>query len=99
MPQQNVDAAKKVVASMGDDFNPDAIRKKSIAAAGLCEWIINIIMYYEVVVTVEPKKRALREATETLNAANEKLTAVKALVADLEAKLATLMVRGYYFIS
>ena len=91
MPQQNVEAAKKVVATMGDDFNPEAIRKKSIAAAGLCEWIVNIIMYYEVVVTVEPKKRALREATATLTDANDKLVAVKALVADLEAKLAALM--------
>lgn len=40
-------------------------------------WIINIIMYYDVVVQVEPKRNALREATETLNAANTKLAEVK----------------------
>lgn len=62
-----------------------------LAAAGLCEWIVNIIMYYDVVVTVEPKKKALREATETLEAANTKLAEVNALVADLEAKLAVLI--------
>ena len=56
-------------------------------------WIINIIMYYDVVITVEPKKRALREATATLNAANEKLQNVEALVAELEAKLAVLMAK------
>merc|ERR1719409_1561635 len=65
--------------------------KKSGAAAGLTVWIINIIMYYDVVVQVEPKKQALREATETINAANTKLKEVKALVAELEAKLAKLI--------
>ncbi len=83
--------AKKCAASMGDDFVPEVIRKKSLAAAGLVEWVINIIMYYEVVVTVEPKKKALREAGEKLANANEKLTQVNALVADLQSKLATLM--------
>lgn len=48
-------------------------------------------MYYDVVIQVEPKKKALREAGETLAAANEKLTAVNALVADLESKLAILV--------
>merc|ERR1711959_159168 len=77
--------------AMGEDFTSDAMRKKSSAAAGLCEWIINIIMYYDVVIQVEPKKQALREAMETLDAANTKLAQVKALVAELEAKLAILI--------
>jgi hypothetical protein len=45
VPQSNVDAAKKVIASMGDDFTPEVMKKKSNAAAGLTEWIINIVMY------------------------------------------------------
>ncbi len=76
---------------MGDDFTADIIKKKSQAAGGLCEWIINIIMYYDVVVTVEPKKKALREAKETLHNANTKLIEVKGLVQELEAKLSVLM--------
>ena len=36
-------------------------------------------MYYDVVVQVEPKRNALREATETLNAANTKLAEVQVL--------------------
>merc|ERR1719428_715386 len=91
VPQQNVDAAKKVKDAMGEDFTADAMRKKSSAAAGLCEWIINIIMYYDVVIQVEPKKQALREATETLAAANARLAEVKALVKELEDKLAVLI--------
>ena len=91
VPQQNIDHAKKTAASMGDDFTPDVIRKKSLAAAGLVEWVINIIMYYDVVTTVEPKKKALREANETLNEASTKLAAVNALVAELTAQLSKLM--------
>merc|ERR1719253_2552439 len=76
---------------MGDDFSQAGMAKKSGAAAGLTVWIINIVMYYDVVIQVEPKKQALREATETLEAANKKKAEVDALVAALEAKLAKLM--------
>ena len=47
-------------------------------------------MYYDVVVQVEPKRNALREATDTLNAANTKLAEVKELVQTLETNLAAL---------
>ena len=47
-------------------------------------------MYYDVVVQVEPKRNALREATETLSAANTKLAEVKELVQTLETNLAAL---------
>jgi len=91
VPPQNVEKARKIKDGMGDDFSKEGMAKKSGAAAGLCVFIINIIMYYDVVVQVEPKKQALREATETLNAANEKKAQVDALVAELEKKLARLM--------
>ncbi|CAJ0964164.1 unnamed protein product [Ranitomeya imitator] len=29
------------------EFNPDQVRSKSFAAAGLCAWVINIVKYYE----------------------------------------------------
>lgn len=32
------------------EFNPNLIRTKSFAAAGLCAWVINIIKFYEVTV-------------------------------------------------
>merc|ERR1719375_507588 len=89
--QQNVDLARGIKDSMGDDFSEEVFRKKSGAAAGLVVWVINIIMYYDVVVQVEPKRLALKEATETLDAAQLKLSNAKALVAELEKKLAGLM--------
>ena len=51
-------------------------------------------MYYDVVVQVEPKRNALREATDTLNAANTKLAEVKELVQTLETNLAALILGG-----
>jgi len=44
-------------------------------------------MYYEVVVSVEPKKIAVAEAKATLAAANEKKQQVDELVAKLNAEL------------
>ena len=76
---------------MGDDFTFEGMKKKSGAAVGVCEWVINIILYYDVVTQVEPKKQALRDETSTLEQATTRLSEVKALVADLEAKLAELV--------
>ena len=64
---------------------------KSAAAAGVCDWIINITSYYDVFVSVEPKKAAVAEAKETLAAANQKKAEVDVLVADLNAKLQVLL--------
>jgi dynein heavy chain len=77
---------------LGDEtFTPEIVMKSSPAASGLCDWIINITMYYDVVVSVEPKKLAVKEAQETLAAANAKKEEVDALVAELNAALAKLM--------
>mmetsp|Transcript_146756 Transcript_146756/g.471049 ORF Transcript_146756/g.471049 Transcript_146756/m.471049 type:complete len:4209 (+) Transcript_146756:103-12729(+) len=91
VPQVNIERARKIQIAMGEVFSYEGMAKKSGAVAGLCTFIINIIMYYDVVIQVEPKRNALREATETLNNANTKLAFVKKLVAELEAKLAKLM--------
>lgn len=42
------------------EFEPDFIRSKSAAAAGLCAWVINIIRFYEVFCDVEPKRKGCR---------------------------------------
>ena len=65
-------------------------RTKNSAAAGLCAFVINIITYYDIVVTVEPKRIALAEANKQLAEAQEKLRIVNEHVAELQAKLAKL---------
>ena len=56
--------------------------------SGLCSWCINIVSYYEVYCTVEPKRIALNQANSELAAAREKLRLIKNKVADLEETLA-----------
>lgn len=59
------------------EFEPEFVRSKSGAAAGLCAWVINIIKFYEVFCDVEPKRKALQAANAELAAAQEKLAGIK----------------------
>lgn len=63
------------------EFDPDFIRSKSAAAAGLCAWAINIIKFFEVYCDVEPKRKALAQANAELAAAQDKLSSIKRKVA------------------
>lgn len=63
------------------EFEPEFIRSKSAAAAGLCAWVINIIKFYEVYCDVEPKRKALAQANMELAAAQDKLSNIKKKVA------------------
>lgn len=58
-------------------FNKEVIYNKSRAAAGLCEWAINIVKYYDVVSKVEPKRQELAAANAKLHEANTTLAAVQ----------------------
>ncbi|CAM9266952.1 unnamed protein product [Chrysoparadoxa australica] len=73
-----------------EHFNVEVIQGKNSAAAGVCGFVLNIVTYHDIVVTVEPKRKALAEANEQLNAANTRLKEVQDMVAELEAKLAVL---------
>ena len=88
VPPQNFKAIRATLAE--ETFTKEAISGKSAAAGGLCDWVINITMYYDVVISVEPKKLAVAEAQETLAAANSKKEEMETLVADLTEKLAKL---------
>ncbi|KAI4493969.1 hypothetical protein M0802_009345 [Mischocyttarus mexicanus] len=72
------------------EFEPEFVRSKSAAAAGLCAWVINIIKFYEVFCDVEPKRQALAQANAELAAAQEKSAIIKLKVASLEEQLAKL---------
>ncbi|XP_059473724.1 dynein beta chain, ciliary isoform X2 [Neocloeon triangulifer] len=72
------------------EFEPEFVRSKSAAAAGLCAWVINIIKFYEVYCDVEPKRKALAQANSELAVAQDKLSVIKRKVASLEEQLAKL---------
>lgn len=58
-------------------FDKDIIYNKSKAAAGICEWALNIVKYYDVVSEVEPKRQELAAANAKLHEANTTLAAVQ----------------------
>uniref|UniRef100_A0A803TFR0 Dynein axonemal heavy chain 17 n=1 Tax=Anolis carolinensis TaxID=28377 RepID=A0A803TFR0_ANOCA len=80
-----------------EKFNPELVKLKSQAAAGLCSWVINIVRFYEVYCDVEPKRQALSKANAELAAAQEKLASIKAKIAvssKAQAKLLFLSAVG-----
>ena len=86
------DNCLKAVQPYLDDpeFDPDFIRAKSSAAAGMCAWVVNIVQFYLIFCDVEPKRNALAAANADLAAAQEKLTGIKAKIKELDDNLQTL---------
>uniref|UniRef100_A0A7S2NI24 Dynein heavy chain n=1 Tax=Haptolina brevifila TaxID=156173 RepID=A0A7S2NI24_9EUKA len=72
------------------EFNYDYMKAKSSAAAGLCDWIVNICIYHDIYLDVAPKRAKLAAAEQELAAANKKLAGVRAHVAALDQKMAEL---------
>lgn len=72
------------------EFQPDKVATKSLAAAGLCSWVLNILKYYDVFQVVGPKRRALTQATKDLNAARDKLHELHEKLGILEEQLGLL---------
>ena len=91
-----VDAKEKVRSFTGPasapnpDFNYEFMKSKSSAAAGLCDWVVNICIYHDIYLDVAPKRALLMEAEGKLNDANRKLQTVRDTVAALEARKAEL---------
>ncbi|XP_060774018.1 dynein axonemal heavy chain 11 [Neoarius graeffei] len=72
------------------DFNPEFVRLKSSAAAGLCAWVINIIRFHEVFCEVETKRMCLSQASADLVEAAEKLEIIRKKLTELDSSLDTL---------
>ena len=83
---------QKAVQPYLDDpeFDPDFIRSKSNAAAGLCAWVVNIMAFFRVFCDVEPKRLALETANAQLSAAQEKLKQIQIKINALEEALGKL---------
>ena len=68
-------------------FTPENIKSKSLAAAGLCAWVVNICKYWHIFQVVAPKRASLADANRKLDAANRKLSGIRARVAELQDKV------------
>lgn len=75
MPEVNIREVRPFLDL--EHFKVEVIEKRNSAAAGLCSWVLNIVQYYDIVRTVEPKRRALQEANDQLESANLELGEVR----------------------
>ncbi|KAJ1618499.1 dynein heavy chain and region D6 of dynein motor-domain-containing protein [Pavlovales sp. CCMP2436] len=67
-------------------FNGDVMKSKSVAAAGLCDWVCNMVTYHDMYIVIEPKRNLLAEAQTKMDDANRKLASVREHVSALEER-------------
>uniref|UniRef100_A0A673MZ54 Dynein beta chain, ciliary-like n=1 Tax=Sinocyclocheilus rhinocerous TaxID=307959 RepID=A0A673MZ54_9TELE len=88
IPEATVRVVKEEYLS-DPEFNPEFVRLKSSAAAGLSAWVINIIRFHEVFCEVEVKRMCLAQANADLAEAAEKLEIIRKKL-ELDGSLDTL---------
>lgn len=71
-------------------FDPKLMESKSMAAANLCNWVVNIVKFNRIYVKVKPLMDQLEAARASKAAAEASLAAAQAIVAAVETKLKAL---------
>lgn len=89
VPENCVERVEKDYLSQ-PNFKAEAIKVKSMAAAGLCAWVTNIAKYFRIYQVVAPKRAALAEANKKLADANRKLAGIRARITELRARVGAL---------
>lgn len=89
IPQACVDQIQMYINN--PSFQPEIIKKKSYAAAGLCMWCIGMNKYHKIRCEVRPKEERLAEAQQRLSSSRAALKKIQDKVADLNEKLSTLV--------
>ncbi|EGI59469.1 Dynein beta chain, ciliary [Acromyrmex echinatior] len=69
------------------DFDPDFVYSKSQAAAGLCSWVKNIMVFHYINEEVKPLRMALAQANTELRVAMEHLNSLRDRLAELQKML------------
>nr|XP_012153585.1 PREDICTED: dynein beta chain, ciliary-like [Megachile rotundata] len=69
------------------EFDPEVIYSKSQAAAGLCSWVKNIMVFHYINETVKPLRAALAQANAELKAAMDHLTSLRTRLSELQKML------------
>merc|ERR1719482_2696834 len=72
------------------DFTPEIVKKGSVAAAGIAQWVHAMIIYDKVAKEVGPKKEQLAQAQSELAAAMELLASKQAELKEVIDKVAQL---------
>merc|ERR1719183_1863139 len=72
------------------DFAPDVVKKGSVAAAGIAQWVHAMIIYDKVAKEVGPKKEQLAAAQSELAGAMELLASKQAELKEVVDRVAKL---------
>ena len=72
------------------EFNVEAMRAKSMAAAGMLQWVVAIVKYHEVAKNVEPLRAKVRAMEKAVAQGQKELDATTKLLAELASKLSEL---------
>ena len=70
-----------------DGFNTEKMKSKSIAAAGMCGWVINICRHFHLMQELEPKRKLLTNAVAKLDEFNSELSGVRSQMAAIDLRL------------
>ncbi|XP_018058898.1 PREDICTED: dynein heavy chain 9, axonemal [Atta colombica] len=85
IPPEVVNAIQPYITNK--EFDPDFVYSKSQAAAGLCSWVKNIMVFHYINENVKPLRAALAEANAELKAAMDNLNSLKDRLAELQKVL------------
>ena len=85
------DEVKRVEPFLSNEmFDPEIMKSKSMAAANLCNWVVNIVKFNRIYVKVKPLMDQLEAARASKAKAEASLAAAQAIVATVDAKLKAL---------
>jgi len=88
------DILKKVDPMLAEpNFSYEKMLTKSRAAANLCNWVVNTIIYHKTYKKVKPLMDKLDEAKRSKARAEEDVAAVQKILKELEAKINKLQAR------
>lgn len=73
IPAQTLTNVEAILAK--NEFKPDILKIKSVAAANLAEWVLNIVRYHKVYQGVAPLMNKLKEAQDAKASAEAELVA------------------------
>lgn len=88
IPQANIDGVDPYLKK--EEFVGKKVESKSFAAAGLCDWVVNIVKFFRLNKDVEPKRQRLKEASDRLDASKASLKKVQDKVKELKNRLQAL---------
>uniref|UniRef100_A0A0G4GMS7 Dynein-1, subspecies f n=1 Tax=Chromera velia CCMP2878 TaxID=1169474 RepID=A0A0G4GMS7_9ALVE len=91
MDDETVDRIQPIISQ--PFFNYETMKSKSIAAAYLCNWVLNIVTYNRIYKKVKPLMDRLAEASEEKSTAEAALAIVMAKLKEVQDKVAALQAK------